>query len=188
MPQDAESTAKIAETNPKPFSYAKLVTFIGIAIIVAVIFLIVAIFFGFLIIISIDAAKALVDSIATILGFFGLIAVYLLTSYDSRIDRLEEKIQDSYDETKIQRFKTIQLNIKTRKEYATIRIITGLCCLFVSLLLSIATLGILGVNPENTTQTAYQLAFLITILASMLLFMGVLDILIMIYSVGKEPN
>lgn len=190
MPQYEKPTTKIAseETNLESFSYAKLGFAIFVAVCVAVIFFIVSIYYGFVIILSIDAAQALVEAIATILGFFGLIAVYLLTSFDSRIDRLEEKIQDSNDDAKTQHFKTIQGKIKTRKGYATIRIITGLCCLFVSLLLSITNLGLLSVNSGNLTETGYQLAFLITITTSMLLFIGVVDILIMIYSIGNEPN
>ena len=181
----AENTSEKAPSQV--ISYGRWAFTIGIAIALAIIFLLFAFTFGFFIVISIDAAKALAEAIATILGFFGLIAVYVLTSYDNRLDKLEEKIQGTNDTIKIQGFRTFQRNIKTRKIYATIRIITGLGCLFVSLLLSITTLGSLGVNPQNPTETALLLAFGTTIIASMLLFIGVFAILVMIYSIGKEP-
>ncbi len=40
---------------------------------------------------NVEALKAMIEAEATILGFFGLIAVYWLTSMDSRIDRLEQE-------------------------------------------------------------------------------------------------
>ena len=40
---------------------------------------------------NVEALKAMIEAEATILGFFGLIAVYYLTSMDSRIDRLEQE-------------------------------------------------------------------------------------------------
>jgi len=39
-----------------------------------------------------EMLKALVEAEATIIGFFGLIFIYALTSLDSRLDRLEEEL------------------------------------------------------------------------------------------------
>ena len=86
----------------------------GISGLTTAIFFIISIPFGIFLLLSTDSLKSLIEGIATMLGFFGLIAIYLLTSYDSRIDKLEEKIQDLEDEKKIRLFREIQDNIKTR--------------------------------------------------------------------------
>jgi hypothetical protein len=144
--------------------------------------------FGFFIILSTDAVKTLVEAEATILGFFGLIAVYLLTSYDSRIDKLEEKIQDSSDTAKTERFSVIQRKLKDRKKRATVAILVALISLLLSFFLSIVTLGLLGVNEGQPTETALKIAIPLIIVASMLLFIGVFSIFLMIYRIGREPE
>ena len=50
---------------------------------------------------NVDALKALIEAEATTLGFFGLIAVYWLTSMDSRIDRLEQE-EHEYEMKKLE--------------------------------------------------------------------------------------
>jgi hypothetical protein len=144
--------------------------------------------FGVFIVLSTDSVKTLIEGEATILGFFGLIAVYLLTSYDSRIDKLEEKIQDLEDQNKIKRFKDIQDNIKIRKKGSTISILTALGCLIVSFFLSLWILSILSINRSNPSVMAYQLSFVASIIASLLLFIGVFSIFVMIYKIGTEPK
>ena len=71
----------------------QLILYIIASILITGFFLFLSIPFGMFIILSTDALKSLIEGIATMLGFFGLIAVYLLTSYDNRIDKLE--VEDS---------------------------------------------------------------------------------------------
>jgi hypothetical protein len=176
------------EKQPKAITTRQLIFYIIASILVAGFFLFLSIPFGMFIILSTDAIKSLIEGIATMLGFFGLIAVYLLTSYDNRIDRLEEKIQDLEDPAKVERFKQIQNKIKIRKKNNTISIIAALGSLVVSFFLSLWILSILDVNPSNPTVTALQYAFIGTIFASTLLFIGVSSIFILIYRIGKEPD
>jgi hypothetical protein len=144
--------------------------------------------FGFFIILSTDAVKTLIEAEATILGFFGLIAVYLLTSYDNRIDRLEEKIEDSSDMSKTEAFSAIQRRLKDRKRRASNAILWALFSLILSFFLSIVNLGLLGVNEGNPTETALQIAIPLIIVASSLLFIGAFSIFLMIYRIGREPE
>jgi len=55
--------------------------------------------FGAVAVISEEMLKALIEAEATILGFFGLITVYALTSLDTRIDRIEQQFFDIKKET-----------------------------------------------------------------------------------------
>jgi len=144
--------------------------------------------FGFFIVLSTDAVKTLVEAEATILGFFGLIAVYLLTSYDNRIDKLEEKILDSSDTTKIQGFSVAQRKLKDRKMRATIAVVLALISLILSFFLSIVILGLLDLNGGNPSQTALHIAVPLIVIASMFLFIGVFSIFLMIYRIGIEPE
>jgi hypothetical protein len=144
--------------------------------------------FGFFIILSADAMQTLIEAEATILGFFGLIAVYLLTSYDNRIDKLQEKILDSSDKAKIESFSVAQQRLKNRKIRATIAILSALISLILSFFLSIVTLGLLSLNEGHPSQTALNIAVPLIVVASMLLFIGVFSIFLMIYRIGSEPE
>jgi hypothetical protein len=135
--------------------------------------------------------KALIEAEATVLGFFGLIAVYFLTSYDSRIDRVEEKILDlksnlrddqvSVDTIKID-FESLKQKIIKRKRRTVEGILSSLAGLVMSFLLSIYVLGLVTINPQAVL--AYQLS----VPASMFLFIGIFGIFIMFYRMRKEPE
>lgn len=70
------------------------------------------------VLINLDALKALVEAEATILGFFGIVAVYWLTSIDSRIDRLEQEKHD-YEIRKRQAEANLQNPRKTDTVFAS---------------------------------------------------------------------
>ena len=191
MSQKVEPTVKKSkweESHPKANSVLTWVFIAIISIALSYTFFLFSIPFGFLIILSIDAVKTLIEAEATILGFFGLIAVYLLTSYDSRIDKLEEKMLDSQIDVNFENLRSLRERIKDRKRKASISISASLISLLLSFFLSITTLGVLGVNPEQPTQTALQLAIALSVIASTLLFIGVFSILVMIYRIGREPE
>lgn len=158
------------------------------SILLSATFFLFSIPFGFLIILSIDTMKTFIEAEATTLGFFGLIAVYLLTSYDNRIDKLEEKIQDTTDKTKADNWNALRNKIKARKRGASIAILSALISLILSFFLSITSLGILDINPQEPTAYALTLALAVTTIASTLLFIGVFSVFVMIYRIGKEPE
>jgi hypothetical protein len=62
-------------------------------IIVLVIAIIIAVASTSLIfvLVNVDALKSLIEAESTVFGFFGLVAVYLLTSLDNRLDGLEKE-------------------------------------------------------------------------------------------------
>jgi len=179
-----ERLAKWSQKHPKVI----WITITIFSIVLSLTFFLFSIPFGFFIILSTDAVKTLIEAEATILGFFGLIAVYLLTSYDNRIDRLEEKIEDSSDMSKTEAFSAIQRRLKDRKRRASNAILWALISLILSFFLSIVNLGLLGVNEGNPTETALQIAIPLIIVASSLLFIGAFSIFLMIYRIGREPE
>ena len=122
------------------------------------------------------------------MGFFGLIAVYLLTSYDNRMDKLEEKILEPNLDVNLANLRSLKEKIKTRKRIASDAILAALISLILSFFLSIVILGVLGVNSENPTEKALQIAIPLIIIASTLLFIGVFSIFLMIYRIGREPE
>jgi hypothetical protein len=190
MSQKEEPIAesKWVKRHPKATSVLTWFFIALISVLLSLAFFLFAIPFGLFIVLSTDAVKSLIEGEATILGFFGLIAVYLLTSYDNRMDKLEEKILDSQIDVNLENLRSLKEKIKIRKRRATNAILAALISLILSFFLSIVTLGILDVNPTNPTQTALQLALALTTIASTLLFIGVFSTFLMIYRIGREPE
>lgn len=142
---------------------------------------------------SSDATRVIIETDATILGFFGLIAIYLFTSYDNRIDKLEDKILDPANSGQKDELQKRQNLIISTKKYAMITIIVGLGCLVVSMFLSIASYGVLSLAPDvNATAAdilslqAWQIhnAAQPTIIAILLLLISVLSIFVMLVWIG----
>lgn len=144
--------------------------------------------FGLIVILSADVLKTLIEAEATILGFFGLIAVYVLTSFDNRIDRLEKV---SYDLASILGTGTITVRtavdeLKKQKRKIVWGIVLDGGVLFVSFFLSIMALGIVSMNTSQVEESAkMNLAYQITPVASMFLFIGILGIFFMLLRIGR---
>jgi hypothetical protein len=66
-----------------------------VAFIVALVITIAAINIAKITINSAAVLQSLIQAEATILGFFGIIVTYLLTSYDTRLDRFEQQRFDA---------------------------------------------------------------------------------------------
>jgi hypothetical protein len=138
-----------------------------------------------------DVLQSLIQAEATILGFFGIIVTYLLASYDTRLDRLEQqrfdvrKSPDDLKKMEMLDFSYVDLigtkieNIKQRKRdiAETMGIYTFF--LILSLLLSIITLGMIDSN------SAY-LNFL-SVLGLAFFFFGIVGILIGFIQISREP-
>lgn len=177
-------------------------TWISIAIISLAIASVISVWsipFGFITVLSADALKTLIEAEATILGFFGLLVVYALTSYDNRIDKLEERIDECRNPTnrilllsdyiKIRgAYEDRQRNIKKRKEKVTTAMLVSLGSLVFSFFLSITAYGILTTSGDATQTSRIAIAFPLSFIASILLFVGILSIFVILFRMGKEPE
>lgn len=152
-----------------------------------------AIYYGFIAITAKDTIlKSLIDAEATILGFFGLIVIYALNSFDNRIDRIEQQLFDVKEKyldmkdnpkaiIKIGKAKVTRLNKQLSRVGEQKRIMinnavaTG-SFLVVSLLLSISALGITDGNN----------AFFHCCIAIYLFFGSIVMILGMLYSFSRS--
>jgi len=140
---------------------------------------------------------SLIEAEATILGFFGLIVVYALTSLDSRMDRYEKQIFDLGEkhweldllsrpetewqilgEEKITFFNKRLSKIKEKKrKTANLALVVGVY-LIVSIMSSLLGLGI----PDE------RWSFFLSSLSVALLFVSISGILWIIYGFGKSPE
>ena len=157
---------------------------------------------GLITILSTDALKILIEAEATILGFFGLVAIYALTSFDNRIDKLEERIDDNVERGVAIRNSIIPTNLPIRnpkvyedrkstiikrKQGFTVSMIISLGSLFISFFLTIYAYGILTIS-DISLESKVSSSFLPIIIGFVLLFVGILSIFLMLYRMGKEPN
>jgi len=108
-----------------------------------------------LVLINKDSLKALIEAEATILGFFGLVVVYMLNSLDTRIDRLEQQRFDLTEKNKEEEAsekEKIRDNIRSLKKYVIKRAAIMGSLLALSLLISIWLLGIVDIVIEVQVQ------------------------------------
>jgi len=138
--------------------------------------------FGAVAVISKEMLKALIEAEATILGFFGIFAVYALTSFDSRMDRLEEQLFDIQMKSMKQRNQVIFgdlpnkiKGIQKAKRRAVLSALYAGILLVGSLLSSILGLGF----PIE------EWAFSLCSLSAMLFFFGIGQTLLMIYDLAE---
>lgn len=141
--------------------------------------------FGLVAVISKEMLKALIEAEATILGFFGLITVYALTSLDTRIDKLEQQLHARIFDIKEKfsdlggvkkTYLTERLsNIKEEKRKTVYSALYAGVLLVGSLLSSILGLGI----PIE------EWAFYLCSLSVLLFFFGIGQTLLMIYDLAK---
>jgi hypothetical protein len=127
--------------------------------------------------------QSITQAEATILGFFGLIAAYLLTSYDARLDRLEQQrfeLETAGKQGKVDSISKRLKQIRRRKiESTTIIVMVG-AVLIISLLSSITTQGIRTFNPS--------LATVISACSLMLMFLGTYGVFFLFLIISKEPE
>jgi hypothetical protein len=148
----------------------------------SVVFFLISIPFGFFIILSVSTIQTLIEAEATILGFFGLMIVYLLTSYDNKIDKIEEKL-DLADSNKVELLCNRLDKIRERKRKACNTILSALFSLIMSFFLSITAMGILNAYSEPAAC-----ALVVITIASTFLFIGISSLFVMVYRIGREPE
>jgi len=155
--------------------------------------ILVSFFFGLFAVVAKDTMLAsLIEAEATVLGFFGLIVVYALTSLDARTDRLEQQIFDITETNKFYKStglgekktrrdealrKTLRNVQKKREQIINFAVITG-GYLIVSLLLSILALGI----PDVTSS------FILCSLAVGLFLTAIGGIFGVLHFIAKRPK
>jgi uncharacterized membrane protein YbhN (UPF0104 family) len=142
----------------------------------------IAFLFGILAIIEKETMlKPLVEAEATILGFFGLIIVYALTSYDTRIDRLEQQKSEWTREKQKEQVANVQTQINkivsNKRRTAYYALVIGIY-FFLAFLLSILVLGITNIG----------FAGLIIWFAMMLFFNAIEHFFILFYFIASEPK
>lgn len=159
----------------------------------------IMILYGLVASFSIDMLKAMIEAQATILGFYGLIVVYALTSFDGRIDRLENQ---KFELNKEIRFMTEEdreiwrsrekyveisktlINVqKIRKRTVDSTLFNGIL-LIGSLLTSILGLGFSGI----TDYPFGELVFYLTSISVLLFFFSIALILLMIHDLAHSPK
>jgi hypothetical protein len=161
--------------------------------------------FGLVTILSTDALRALIEGEATIIGFFGLVAIYALTSYDNRIEKIEDRMDDNFETRNalrwitefpkgpslptgnLTKYKERREALVKRKWLFTKSIIISLGTLFISFFLFIYIYGILTINDIDV-QATLPTTFPLLVGALTFLFVGVLSIITMLIGIGKEPT
>ncbi len=142
--------------------------------------------FGLAIFLSSDALKALVEADATIIGLFGAISVYFLTSIDQKIDKIDERLANQTSNwVKLESRKHKIMNYKRKAVWA---IFSSLVCLVFSFFFSMMALGIATIDNATQTVPSLKLTFLLTVSSSVLLFIGILGILYIVLKMGIEPE
>jgi uncharacterized membrane protein len=160
----------------------------------SIILTVVSIFYGLVAVISKDTMlTSLIEAEATIIGFYGLILVYALTSFDSRADRIEQQLFDliekeKYSEIPIETLKTVTSknrgksldkalkNIQQRKiKLINSSLLVGVY-LVSSLLLSILALGMPDIS----------LSLLFCMFAVALFFSGIIGIFGILYNLSAR--
>jgi len=153
----------------------------------------IAFMFGIVAVFSEAMLTALIEAVATILGFFGLIFVYALTSIDRRLEmfniawfersknkemtpKSSEKILENSAYSKEWNKSVENLN-KNKKKLVSNSLITGFY-LILSLLLAILALGF-----PNEEVVLYLASFSVVIL-----FVSIFQIFWTIYDLGKDPS
>jgi uncharacterized integral membrane protein len=159
-----------------------------IAFIIALVVVISAIALTNIAISSVVVLQSLIQAEATILGFLGIIIVYMLASYDARLDRLEQQRFDTINMHKEESilgepfFAHIDRKItslKQTKKDITQSLGTYSFLLVLSLLLSIATLGMINSNSVFLNfLSGLGLAFFLS---------GIVGIVIGFIQISREP-
>lgn len=133
--------------------------------------------------------QSLTQAEATVLSLFGIIVAYLLTSYDSRLDRVEQQIFDvekvrlerrdvEMDSFLMRRFR----EVKERKSRTVEGCLLVGSCLVFSLLLSVIAFGLRDIsNWENLKLVVSSLDFTF-------FFVGIYGIFFMFNRMAKEPE
>jgi len=133
--------------------------------------------------------ESLTQAEATVLSLFGIIVAYLLTSYDARLDRLE---QQSFEIEKLPlEDRDIELSnflikrfeeVKDRKSTTAKGILLIGFALILSLLLSVIAFGLRNINNWENLKIE------ISMLNIVFFFLGVFGIFMLFTRIAKEPE
>ena len=153
---------------------------------------------SFIVISNIDTLKTLIGAEATVLGFFGFIAVYGLGSLDNRIDRLEQQIGDIKLEdlkkggNKLENSSVCKDLCKKRqnieeakKRFGNFVIWSG-AVLIASLITSIVAMGFVSL-PANIPDE-FNIAFTLSTISVLTFFCGIGLILSMISDSARKTE
>ena len=157
--------------------------------------------FGYYVMLPVEVVKALLDVAAMFLGLFGVFVVYLLSYYDSRIDKLEKEVEyeksklviniwdNPEEEMKAERDIAIKNaekklgNIKAKKGFTANTSLGTFVFFMVALVSSIVTLGLLSADNHGWFLEVVSFSSSATLAA---LFTGILMVFILIRRIGQE--
>lgn len=169
--------------NNRPYGSLAIGVIIGVFLGLGIFFWVVPIVLA-----SDEVLKALIEAEATLLGFFGIIAVYVLTSYDGRLDRFEEKLfKLATEETNVpkiplrvgmQQIRQALSSIeRKKKDFARLSAIIG-ASLVLSIILSVLALGTIE-RPICFILSYFALAFF---------FAATFVLVSVLYQMGEPPE
>ncbi len=162
---------------------------IAIGCVIGLIIVVIAIALSGITLSSLNVLQSLIQAEATVLGFLGVVVTYLLTSYDTRLDRLEQQRFDTmkaheddkgslwgkpyhgYIDKKIE-------SIRLKKEDMAKTLGTNSFFLVASLILSIVALGMMNSNSP--------LLNFIGTLGLGFFFMGIFGIIVVFIQISQE--
>jgi protein-S-isoprenylcysteine O-methyltransferase Ste14 len=130
---------------------------------------------------SIVVLQSMIQAEATVLGFFGIVISYMLASYDSRLDRLEQQRFDSEIENNSLKLTMIDSKIsglKALKKSSTNGLGIYSLILILALLFSIVTLGVRDFN--------LSIANILGVFGLGFFFMGILGIVFSFLQMSAE--
>lgn len=162
--------------------------------------------FGFFATPSNDAVQTLMDLNVALLGFFGVYSVYIYTSYDTRISKLDiqikcHKVDVEYAEGNIKdRFNEL-INVctseveglKLRRNRISRLIMLSASFLLLSLVFSLTLLGSMYTNLDTTSRTSLLYFSPVSSTGTVLLYaillcltLGIIAVFTFILTVGRK--
>lgn len=133
-----------------------------------------------------DMLQSLTQAEATVLSLFGIIVAYLLASYDTRLDRLEEQRPHAEEVEDFDAIDKRFRQIKERKRKTARGCLIIGFCLIVSLLLSVAIFGVRDLN--DLSDISQRIRLMLGMFDILLFFCGACGIFLIFNRMGKEPE
>jgi hypothetical protein len=181
MSEESESK-RFRKRHAKLWLVIKIGLIFGFSLAIAIISLEYAIPISLFTMLSSDGLKAVIEIEASLLAFFAIVAVYRISALDSKLDRLDERIDDSSDKENWQRAKKLEERygmISRKRNGEVIAMMSTLFAFLISFFLSIVAFTVKTVNGD--TSIIYQA----NTLAVAFLLIGIFAVFVLMDSTRK---